>query len=493
MNDFVFSMMLLGALSSGGSLPFWAVSNKNGIMPEENGAVAYVSAYKPFDQSRTFQWQAGASLAASASFMPSLPGLDAEAPRLMVDELYAGVRWKVLRADLGMMHREREFLGSDPALGSLSVTEGHVVESNNARTMPGYKLVLEPWAVPFTDGHLLLSGIWGDYKTIDDRFVKGALVHRLRGMLTYDSRNHFYAGAGIDHYALWGGVPSDPKYVPIEVNLSNYLRICTGRSASPAGSRNDQMNCLGDHGGAEQLRIGWREDKYEIAFQWEKPYNDKSGMRMNNFPDGVYTLHWSLKDKNSWVSDALVEVHYTMWQSGTIHERETDADGNQINWHKLDNDKKINIFGGDSYFTNGEYKSGWTHFGRPICGPLFFTSTSSAGITTIGNNRYEALHFGISGKLWRYAPYKLMLTASRDYGTYSRPYISPSTWNSGWNWWEKNTIDKGLKQFSAAFTGFVPFRIGRRSSLDVVYGLYADSGELFQEAFAGILGIRFNI
>ena len=121
MNDFFFSMMLLGALSTGGSMPFWAVSNQNGVMPANSGALALVQAYKPFDETKTFQWEAGASLA--GTWQPVAPEDPSSSPiHAMVDELYAGARWKVLRADVGMMHREREFLGSGPRLGSLSVT-----------------------------------------------------------------------------------------------------------------------------------------------------------------------------------------------------------------------------------------------------------------------------------------------------------------------------------------------------------------------------------
>ncbi|MBO4565747.1 MAG: hypothetical protein J5695_00820 [Bacteroidales bacterium] len=489
MHDFVFSLMLLGALSSSGSTPFWAQSNQYGLMPERNGALGVMQAYKPFDESRDFQWRAGVSLA--ANYRPDDP-LNPESSPLhpMVDELYASLRWKVLRMDLGMRHRDREFLGADPALGSLSVTEGHIVESNNARTMPGVNFSLEPLAVPFTGQHLLISGDWADYTTIDNRFVQGALVHRLRGYLRYDTRKHFYVQIGLDHYALWGGTPSDPRYIPVEVNLDNYFRICTGRSASAAGSKSDQMNCLGDHGGAEQLRMGWRADAWDLTFQLDKPYNDKSGMRFNNIPDGAYTLHWSLKDKDKWISDVLVEAHYTMWQSGTIHEKETDDEGRQLNWY---DNKTLNIFGGDNYFTNGEYKSGWTHFGRMIGAPLFFTGTNSAGITSVRNNRYKAIHLGLSGKFFRKAPYRLMLTFSDNYGTYTSPYVKgATTWHSGWNWWEPNTLDKGLKQFSAGLTGYVPFVLGR-GRLDVVYGLYADAGELLAKNFGATAGIRFTI
>ena len=487
MNDFVVSLMLLGALSSGGSTPFWAVSNTSGLMPEQNGALGVISAYKPFDEGRTFQWQAGVSLAADYHGVKSLdPG--SSPSRFMVDELYAGIRWNVLRADVGMMHRDREFLGADPALGSLSATEGHIIESNNARTMPGYKLVLEPLAVPFTGKHLLINGVWGDYATIDDRYMSGALVHRLQAFLTYDTRKHFYIQLGIDHYALWGG--ESPKGASMDINLGNYFRVATGRRASSSGSKSDKMNVIGDQGGAERLRMGWRDDAFSLCFQYEKPYTDKSGMRFNNLPDGVYTLHFSRKEKDAWFTDALVEFHYTMWQSGTIHEKETDADGKQLDWHK---DHSLNIFGLDNYFNNGEYKSGWTHFRRMIGAPLFLTKTSDkTGITSIGNNRYKALHFGVSGKLFRLAPYRLMFTLSDNYGTYSSPYISPSSSGSGWKWWEPNTIDKGLRQLSAGFSGYVPLRLARRHTLDVLYGLYADYGQLLENNFGAVLGLRYS-
>ncbi|MCH5173269.1 MAG: hypothetical protein J1D85_03555 [Bacteroidales bacterium] len=480
MNDFVVSIMLLGALSSGGSLPFWAVSNQGGLMPESSGAAGIIRAAKPFAESGDFRWKAGASLAFAAPYSVGDYGI-------VPDELYAGMRWKSIGADLGMVRREAEYMGSDPSLGSLSVTEGHIVESNNARAMPGYRLLLDRWAIPFTGGRLQLSGSWGDYKTLDERYMNGALVHRLSGYLRYDGGKHFYAQLGIDHYAQWGGTGIDG--VSMDVNWGNYFRVATGRPASEGGTLSDRMNVIGCHGGAEQLRMGWRESAFAVHFQYEKPYADKSGMRFNNIPDGVYTLDFSLADKDSWVSDALVEFHYTMWQSGTIHDKETDEDGNQLSWFE---DHTLNVFGGDDYFNNSRYKSGWTHFGRSICAPLFFAAPYGE-YPGIVSNRYKALHFGLSGKLFRKAPYRLMLTASENYGTYRRPFISPSTWDTGWNWWEPNTIDKGLKQFSAALNGYVPFRFGKRVSLDLLYGLYADAGRLLEDNFGLTAGVRINI
>ena len=484
MNDFVISALLLGAMSTSGTMPFWAVSNQNGIMPDYNGGLAVVQAYKPFDESKTFQWKAGVSLAANLQNDPvSLTGLPVKP---MVDELYAGARWTVLRADVGMVHREREFLGSDVLLGSLSANDGHIIESTNARAMPGYRLILEPWAIPFTGKHLLISGVWGDLKTLDDRYMKDAFVHRLQAYLTYDSCNHFYIRIGLDHYALWGGTSPDGR--SMNLTLGNYFRMATGRHAGSDGTLSDQINVIGDHGGAEELRMGWRYDDFDVTFQYEKPYSDKSGMRFNNLPDGAYTLHFSFKDKDRWVSDVLAEFHYTMWQSGCKHEAELDADGNIIPWHE-----GFYIFGGDSYFTNGEYASGWTHFGRCIGGPLFLTRKYEDGYSRVYNNRYVAYHLGVSGKLFLKAPYRLMLTYSRNCGVYNSPLVpGADVWDTEWVWWKKNTWDQPLSQFSAAFNGYVPFKLGGRHNLDVVYGLYADAGEVLTNAFACTLGVRYT-
>ena len=45
MNDIVTSILLMGAMSSTGDLPFWAVSNNFGLMPQGSGGLAIVQAY----------------------------------------------------------------------------------------------------------------------------------------------------------------------------------------------------------------------------------------------------------------------------------------------------------------------------------------------------------------------------------------------------------------------------------------------------------------
>ena len=169
--------MLLGALSSSGSLPYWATAGQYGLMPESSGALTRVQFGQGFDAERTFQWRWGASLAASRYADDRDPASSPYHP--MVDELYGSVRWKALTLDLGQKRRVMDFLAPDPVLGSLSVTGGHLMESGNARSMPGWQLTLDPVAVPFTGGRVKIFGSYGDYRTFDNRYMKGALVHRI--------------------------------------------------------------------------------------------------------------------------------------------------------------------------------------------------------------------------------------------------------------------------------------------------------------------------
>ena len=510
MNDFVLSLLLLGAFSSGSSLPFWMTSNQFGLMPEHNGALALVQAVTQYDASKDFQWKWGTSLAAQYDGGPVMPDGTADFG-LMVDELYGSLKWKVFSLDVGMKHDPLDFYGASRTLGSLSTTGGHVASSGNARTMPGYRINMDPVPIPLTRKHVWLYGSYGDFATLDNRYVKGALVHRTMFMFRFDILPRLSFHLGLDHYGIWAG--DSPLYGEMPVTFDNYLRVVTGHSASSAGTISDQLNVIGDQGGGEMLKFEWKDNGWSAVFQHDIPYNDGSGMGLDNFPDGVNTLWFGFDDKNRWVSDIVYEFQYTRNQSGWYHDRPTTEEERK----HLDPSDEYHYWrhirgGGDNYFNNGQYKSGWTHFDRPIGNPLFvpkgthagtWTSHRAAGDTTsynrgVENNRLRAHHVALGGKLFRVMPYKLMLTYSQNYGTYSRPYLGESPWNK-----EPGTVEEfPLHQVSAAFMGEVPGQaladmgwIGRRSWLrpfTLTCGLYADRGQLLPDTFGVTFGLRYE-
>ncbi len=528
MNDIFFSLMLLGALSGGAGqpLPYWATANQWGLMPENQGFMSVVQARTEFDAARTLQLRWGASLAANEYANDLDPG--STPLHIMADELYGSLRWKAFTLDLGIKHRELGFYGADARLGSLSTTGGHVAESGNARAMPGYLLSLDPVAIPWTGRHVWLYGAYGDYKPLGPNYVEDPLVHRTRIGFRFDIGSRLRLNFLLDHYAIWGG--TIPNKVTMPVTLDNYFRVVTGRHASSEGTWSDRLNVIGDQGGGELWGAEYLGDGWRVVLQHDIPYADGSGMGFQNFPDGVTTLHFGWNDKNRWISDVLFEHTYTMYQSGPFNGEQFDAEGHSIT------PPGVKTTGGDNYFNNSEYRSGWTSYGRPIGTPLMYPMGTRAGTWTgavmvqgLENTRLKAHHFALSGKLFRQHPYKLMLTYSANHGTYGRPYAGESAWNKEWGSIEETP----LRQLSAAFTGAVLLRpgsprrgssassslgssaasgapgvssaasrnssaaptthVGRRPmDLSLLYGLYADRGSVLPDTFGVTLGARLS-
>ena len=454
LDSLLISVWLLGSISSSGEMPFWAQANQGGVMPATAAGfpvasgVCFQVGYQPLGQ---LDYRAGVS-AGTVDHFGDL--------QVLPDEFYAGLRWKLLSLDLGMKRREQAFV-ADRQLGSLSATGGHVAWSGNARSMPGYTLELQPVQVPYTGGIFWLEGAYGDYWTLDDRYVRRALLHRTQFNFIFKITSRLTFRLGLDHYALWGGVSRDPAVGRQPASLADYFRVITGRHATGSNPAQDQAYVQGNQLGGELWRLDWRGDGWKAAFQHDIPYEDGSGMGFQNFPDGVNTLWFGWDDKDRWLSDILYEYHHTMSQSGPVHDAVVA-------------DQYVIIGGRDNYFNHAVYRSGWTYFGRTIGDPLLYPSRNQPGIRS---NRLRAHHIGLGGKLFRFAPYKLMLSWSTHYGTYDAPL---------------HEDESGESQFSGAFQGEIPFAtfLDGGVGLSLSYGLFADWGNMLPKGFGGRVGIR---
>ena len=232
-----------------------------------------------------------------------------------------------------------------------------------------------------------------------------------------------------------------------------------------------QASSIAQKHNCQLIRLDWHADDFTVTFQHDIPFEDKSGMRFMNFPDGVNTLNFSFRNRDRWVTDILLEYVYTKWQSGPYHDTTADPDRK---------DEPYTILGGnDNYFNNGEYKSGWTYYGRtiglPLLTPMPVTETSDGKVFGVCNTRVSAWHFGIRGKAARLVPYKFLFTYSRNFGQYSQRDLT--TGNSGTN------IFKSVpEQFSLALECEVP-RLGKETPLSLGIGLYGDFGQMYQDSF----------
>ena len=478
MNDFISYIMLMGALGSGGSMPYWATANQYGIMPESSGATICAYAAQDYHKEKAFQYHWGLSIAGRTD--------GSSAAEFIPDEIYAGIKWKPLSLDLGIWHRKQDFLANDPLLGSLSTTAGNIIWSGNARSMPGYSINLDHWGIPGTKHIVEISGAWGDYKTIDTRYVTGTFVHNLQLYLTLNVWRFSFT-AGIDQYSEWAGV--HPEKGPMPSSFRDYWRMCLGKSAQ-TGSKVDAIGTIGDHRGRGLFRLDYKGDGWKLSAQHDIPYEDKGFFWCENWQDGVNTLCFSRENKDGFITDVAYEFIYTMWQSGPLHDRPATKEEMEKygdNYPVIDG--KFIIGGADDYFNNGEYRSGWTMYGRTAGLPLITPTGSGKGIwsrngITMGveNNRIMAHHIGISGKFFRKVPYRLMLTYSQNYGKYF--------WNGVHSFGDRFVEWPGLKQFSMGFSTIAPLLGGR---FMIIPSVYMDCGQYLRNSIAATLGIRYLI
>lgn len=443
-------------------LPFWARTGHHGVIPERSSGVVRTGLDLGYMSSDSLFFEAGTQVAARC-FTVQGGGLSAYA---LMDRLYVSGGWRMLRLDVGMRPRRSE-------LGPLSLTGGNIVWTSNARNIPGIDLRSD-W-IYLDRSHVVgIRGNLAHYQPVDDRYVSGMMIHDKSLELKFSFAGKVEVSGGIEHIAQWGGV--SPSVGPQPSSFQDYMKVFFACRGGEGAHLSDQLNVLGNHLGREYMRILWNHETFGMTFQYDKPYEDGSGTRLQNFPDGVWTLKFSLRDRKAAVTDILYEFVSTTLQSGPVHDRpatEEEMAKQDPNSHYYG---RVVIGGCDNYFNNGIYRSGWTYYGRSIGLPLINGVQFNEDGVAVGilNNRVRAHHFGISGNAWK-VPYTFKATYSRNYGCYGQVESSFYT-SKPW-------------QLSLALEACVNNKV-TRMPVDIHLGLYSDVGELYPDSFG--LTLKFS-
>ena len=120
-------------------------------------------------------------------------------------------------------------------------------------------------------------------------------------------------------------------------------------------------------------------------------------MKLANIADGLWGIHLSMGNNPQILSEFVYEWMNTLSQNNI-------ASSNQIS-------------GGESYFNNSEYQSGFSHFAQMMGSPLFVPTLNDSGVSLgIEDTRMWMHHLGIKGFLGKSLRWKVMLTYSGNYG-----------------------------------------------------------------------------
>ena len=374
---------------SNNELPFWMFTNTYGKLSQESNGLIAVFA------KANYQLSTNSSLELKASGI-ARDGVD---PNIQRSELYLNFKNKWIDIVVG----SKDF--TDDTY-QLSTVGRNILFSANTRALPG---ILIQNAKPIKiSKRLSFDAAIAHYVLNDSRFIEKAKVHYKNFYLNWEMNAKNKLSVGLQHVAQWGGTSSLLGKQPSGV--SDFARIFFGSGGGENASFGDQINSLGNHIGSYSITYEKRTTgSFDFDLYHQSLFEDGSGRELSNFPDGVWGISVSPKESKLF-KKFIYEYVQTISQSG--RPLLVEEEGVQS--------------GGDNYFTNSTYRSGWTYEGRTIGLPFINVVTNSEGIDPNTNNRSIAHHIGALGSFWK-LNYVFKLTYLQNLGTYAVPRIPRET------------------------------------------------------------------
>ena len=361
------------SLAEEDQLPFWMYKNQRGRVSEYSDYVGFLKGGAVFGFNSKSQITVG--LTASYDNNP-LAGND-----IWLDEYFMKIDYGKFYVLVGRNQREK-------VLDGLSATNENFAWSLNSRAIPRISFGTSETIFINRESTIGFNLAYEEYFLEEDRYMVNANLHHKNFFLVFKN-NRWRFKAGIEHFAQYGGKSQDGFLAAN--GLGNYLRVILGREGGEEAFEGEQENVVGNHLGVYVFDLKYGPRKYDFNFIYNHFFEDGSGTRFSNFPDGRYAIHIKNKDQNSFVNSYLFELYYTK-------NRSKNSDGPE------------NV---EQYFNNFLlYRSGWSYQKRVI-GLPFFDFDQSAPRGSIINDEFVAYHFGFGGYFaptnLRY-PFKLILT-----------------------------------------------------------------------------------
>ena len=410
-----YNIEINGALAKGQHTPFWLVNNRFGLssIKKANG---YLRAgfFREDNRKKRFDYSFGADLAVATGYTSTF----------IIQQLYGDVRYRSLNLTVGSRETRSQIV--NPELSS-----GDLLFSGNARPIPQIRLAMDQYTiVPWTDRWLAVRGYISMGAFTDDNFqktftqglkkrTKHVLFHSKGGFLRIGDRDRFplTVEGGLEMAAQWGGtvIYPDGHTIKMPHSLKDAIKIII-----PAGSDSNNpeligevTNVLGNHTGQWCAAVDWHDkaQPWGIRAYFEHYFEDHSMMFFDfKWRDMLLGFEIDLP-KNRFVSTIVYEYLYTKDQSGAVYWDHTPEIPEQVS-------------GRDDYYNHSLY-TGWQHWGMGIGNPLVISPIyNTDGSLAFKDNRIVAHHIGWKGNPFPDIDYRILISYSRSWGTYSWPGAS---------------------------------------------------------------------
>lgn len=450
---------LSSVISEGNQAPFWLVSNRQGkYLPEKYASSMAFGIFAEPDTGMVFDYGYG------LDFYGRIGGDNIDG---MLSQAFGGngTYWLHQAYAQLLFFDFIQFRGGmwEEVVGSKEprLSTGSTIWSGNARPMPKVEISSNGYLpVPYTRGYVEIKGLLSHGWFEEGRFASDVWLHhknaymRIGGSLPV---NFYY---GFNHYAQWGG--SSPRQEePYPSDFNAYLRIFFNMSGDPEEEGIPDgwaLNREGNSLGARNIGIDINLDNISAGVYQQDIFEDGSGMRRKNFPDGLWGAWIRFSEEKKLLQAAVYEYLQTTDQSGPVH-------------------ILFGPGGNDNYFNHSHYRSGWTYhkytIGTPfITSPVFFSDSVSFSQDYLINTRVRAHHLGVEGFITERLKYRSLLTYSKNYGTHSYPFYE-----------DKSPIN----QFSFLLEFIHPVNL---FDMDMGVTLAGDIGEMYGDNYGMFITLR---
>ena len=395
------------------------ISNQNGVIPlEANNAYLRTDIGYHHLLGKDLSWTTKVDLIAVT-------------PRyrnFYIQQLYTELAYKGIRLSIGS-HETGQYMQTvtNPFLSS-----GDIGFSSNARPVPEINVYTPSFiTLPWMGDWVQAKGSFAVGRSFDTDYLNSfinAKQYYIQNMLWHhkslyfqlkDTKKEFPVSfiVGMRHVAQWGGEATDPKLKGHQpYSFKDFIRIILSQSGNESATMSDQINALGSHHGTYDFRLGFEKNDWAVYGYYQHIFSDASGMEFKNALDGLKGIQIEIS-KFPWLKTIVFEHLYTLNQSGPFH------------FIQYDHDKYPGYGGGgDDYYNNGEYTTGFSYFNRSLGSPLMISPEYNRdGKLGFKHNRVQAWYLGAEGAICRNLSYRFLFSTMESFGTPFVPTIQKLT------------------------------------------------------------------
>jgi len=369
-------------------LPFWLWANQLGQYDKNSSTIqnlGLTSFYQKQPGDSDFNLEAGFDLDL----------LLANDNNVRFTQLFGGINWRFLQLQIGAFPEKEVYAG-------LSTTNGNLAASRNARPHPRIRAGFNRFVPVFVDW-FSINGFYEEGLLNDNRYVEDTHLHRKALYVRLGKPKIIEFTGGLEHFVMWGG--THPTYGELQ-GWEAYFDYVKGSKGDENSLETDQINVMGNGYGTYQVQLRKNWKKLQTIMYISHPYDDISGMILENYEDNLYGLHLNFTKNKAFIQNVVFEYFYTKNQSGKYHQ-------------VLAEDGSVHGSGRDDYYNHGIYASGATYHQMAMVSPLFGPVITEDGISMgFESTRFTGFHVGANGSFSDELNWKGLLTYTNNFGKY---------------------------------------------------------------------------